>query len=42
LAVKITWGINFLPHKLEVREMLAYKFNMPTEAAPATTNQKHF
>lgn len=41
-ACKNYLGHKLSPHKLEVREMLAYKFNMPPTAAQATgmRNQK--
>lgn len=42
-ACKNYLGHKLSPHKLEVREMLAYKFNMPPTAAAATgmRNQKN-
>lgn len=39
-ACKNYLGHKLLPHKLEVREMLAYKFNMPPTAAAAAARRR--
>lgn len=39
-ACKNYLGHKLLPHKLEAREMLAYKFNMPPTAAAASRRGK--
>lgn len=39
-ACKNYLGHKLLPHKLEVREMLAYKFNMPPTAGKSNRDEK--